>query len=925
MAASGLCAAPEIIDLTAAARQAKAYTATESSVKQYAHAEFDGNFGYTNDCWYSDPNAENPLDQWVQIQFKDTFRPGEFLCPRSYAIYYHKSACGDGTAKYPRKLPKSWTFEGSTDGVTWTVLDSQEGWNKWSAGTWSEFQFFTTECYRYYRLHMTAVCNADAAHQYYVIPELKINGEVFAAAQDARRVRQWTGGTTGDWFDAANWTAGAEGATPPQAGDDVRVSQATTILLTNSTPALKILSLGGSATSVATTLVCSNWTTCVSAETVEIGPGGKLTCSSAEINSADYTTQTVNRVFVSCETFTLAAGASIAADTLGWRAWPAMASKRGFGPGAPAYDAQYSISPSHGGHGANWYNPQYTAKRCARPYGNAAAPTTAGSSGAATPWGLGKNGGGVVRIVATGDVTVDGTISANGGSMSGYGGQAGSGGSVWISCRSLSGAGTISAKGGDGYSINTGASREALPAGGGRIAVDYVPSAQAVADVTGMKITAASGVFGSGGHATHADAETYFRYRWAGEGTLHFTDATLVDQLIGSGLSGEIRGLTDYEREGDLDFTYGFVRFAEDGVKVHVKGSLALSGTDARLDIGGSVMTNRYLGATLYAGSVASSLTVDGDLTLEGVSCLDIRAAGVSGSTVGATVTVGGTMSVGSGSFVIARSDLDLPSSPRFVVGNLTVAEGGSMTASFCGGKGGFVGSSSTYRGIPGIAEGAPWYSSAAGASHGGVGAHGTLSKENWSAVYDDALRPVYPGSGGGNKNNNWWTGGSGGGVIAVAAPNGTIRINGLVEADGEAGTLVSHYCGGGGAGGTILLEAEKFFCGATGRLSAVGGASNPDSDTSNPKAAYCGGGGRISVFAGFPYAADVKKGRLHTVETPFAATDYPEEFEFLGTYSVAGGQPVGELAETNGYPGGDGTIRFTYVKDKQGLMLLFR
>lgn len=919
LVASIAVASPNVVDLTAQARAEKAYTAAESSVKSNAGAEFDGN---NSKSWYSNPSADSPLDQWVQIQFKDTFCAGKCLCPRSYAIYYDKGACGDGTSTYPRKLPKSWTFEGSNDGETWTVLDSHENWNKWVAYTWSEFQIATTDCYRYYRLHMTAICNSNANHQYYVIPELKINGEVFDSVADAKKIRLWMGGASDDWFDAANWTVGAEGAMPPQAGDDVRIAKATTIRLTNSTPVLKALALGGSEdASVATTLVCSNWTTCVSAETVEIGQGGKLTCSAAEINGGDYTDQSFSRVFISCGTLTLATGASIDVEGLGWRA--KKSASRGFGPGSANYNGQASISPSHGGHGGNYYDPQNTAKRCTYPYGDAAEPTTAGSSGGSSGYGSGgKSGGGVVRIVATGAVTIDGTVSANGVNAGGSEDQPGSGGSVWISCQSLAGGGTITANGGNGYKLAAVTSRKMLPAGGGRIAVDYDTVAQAAADVTGLKIAASSGVF-QDACTTHAGADAYAPNNQAGEGTLHFTDATLVDQLIGKGLSGEISGLTEYTYDGDLDFSYGYVRFAEDGVKVHVKGDLALSGADARLDIGGSVLTNVCIGPVLYAGAVASSLTVDGDLSLEGVSCLDIRAASLSGDPVGATVTVGGTMSVGSGCFVYARSDIFLPSSPRFHVGNLTVAEGGTMTAFAAGGRGGLTGGGCSYRGVPGIPRGSASDGSGRGAgSHGGQGACEDLSSANASAPYDDEVWPVYPGSGGSNANNQWHTGGRGGGVISVVATNGTIRIDGTLNADGEGGNLVSNNNGGGGAGGTILLSAARVFSGATGVLTAKGGTSNHGSKNTH---AYCGGGGRISILIGEPYYTGIPKGRVKVSETAFAPTDYPDAFEWLGTVSVAGGQPSGAQAATLGHAGEDGTIRFCHVNEAPGLLLIVR
>ena len=74
------------------------------------------------------------------------------------------------------------------------------------------------------------------------------------------------------------------------------------------------------------------------------------------------------------------------------------------------------------------------------------------------------SGGGVIRIAASGEVRIDGELDADGE----YGAPhySGSGGSVWITCAYLSGAGWIHAHGG-----NTSSSGEGYGGGGGRVSI----------------------------------------------------------------------------------------------------------------------------------------------------------------------------------------------------------------------------------------------------------------------------------------------------------------------------------------------------------------------------------------------------------------------------------------------------------------------
>jgi len=113
-------------------------------------------------------------------------------------------------------------------------------------------------------------------------------------------------------------------------------------------------------------------------------------------------------------------------------------------------------------------------------YGLDVAPTLFGSSGGTAVdtnvVSQGGAGGGYIRIVSSGTLTVDGTIIASGdlsvmpGSNAGRGGG-GSGGSIYITNSGIfTGVGSISSNGGNGRAYNTAGSGAG---GGGRIAILY--------------------------------------------------------------------------------------------------------------------------------------------------------------------------------------------------------------------------------------------------------------------------------------------------------------------------------------------------------------------------------------------------------------------------------------------------------------------
>jgi hypothetical protein len=150
-------------------------------------------------------------------------------------------------------------------------------------------------------------------------------------------------------------------------------------------------------------------------------------------------------------------------------------------------------------------------------------PVDLGSAGATGGYGqLGSPGGGALQLTVNGTLTVNGIISANGGSwsVSGYHGGCGSGGSLWINVGTLQGGGLICANGGSSAPDGNGGA-----GGGGRIAIYYT---NAVGFNFANQVTA----FGGGPFNYAGNGEI-----GAGAGTIYVKAATAAvgNVMIGNG------------------------------------------------------------------------------------------------------------------------------------------------------------------------------------------------------------------------------------------------------------------------------------------------------------------------------------------------------------------------------------------------------
>ena len=256
--------------------------------------------------------------------------------------------------------------------------------------------------------------------------------------------------------------------------------------------------------------------------------------------------------------------------------------------------------------------------------------------------------------------------------------------------------------------------------------------------------------------------------------------------------------------------------------------------------------------------------------------------------------------------------------SPHFEVGSLDVQTGGVFSAVGRGGRGSYHTTTTSFGNSKGGRGPGALANNTIGASHGGKGGrgHGGVSAP---PAYDDELRPCMAGSGGSSYGTQWAQSGPGGGLVYVTATNGTIRVDGTIDASARGGSYFDgNGFGGGGSGGTIFLEAKKFFGGTTGRLVADGGDTIPKDNVLSGT----GGGGRIAVWCGGPWEPGMGQSKFTASPTPIV--DCPRYMSYLGSYSVAAGPKIGGNGTVDNI-GEDGTVRFCYVPSGFGFVILVR
>lgn len=479
--------------------------------------------------------------------------------------------------------------------------------------------------------------------------------------------------------------------------------------------------------------------------------------------------------------------------------------KDGFGgPYGPGWDgAQHGAS--HGGYGE--------LNSASLPYGNVFQPQALGSKGGnCSTFSPGATGGGALRIdvvntlTVNGDITSSGQIKAGCGEASDYSGG-GSGGSIWIDTKVITGNGTIFANGSDND----------RDGGGGRVALYYETNG-------GISID-----------STHLQA----RGNNAGPGTVY------VEQKSKGNLPQEDGYL--YVDNNSIDG--GFAALEEDiyqftQIQLSNYGDLEILGQSSTLRVDD--------GSSLVGDSTVSELLIDGNLNYVGLSdfsldgiklTIDGNLTGISnmliGDTADAILTLYANTWAKTG--VYAFSDLTVGANGLIELisydsgdtsyqndygvtieaDNIDVQVGGVISADGTG-----YGYEIDFGGPSGPGYGGDQN----GSSYGGYG------EGMNSYPYGDLFEPNKLGSKGGDCSS-YNPGGNGGGAITLDVSN-TLNIDGVITSEGEVISSCSQptFNRGGGSGGSIWIDTLNLD--GTGSISVNGADSDID-----------GGGGRIALY----------------------------------------------------------------------------
>ena len=664
---------------------------------------------------------------------------------------------------------------------------------------------------------------------------LQVLGPTTMCARFSAGEKTWVGadGET-DWFTASNWSPNGV----PDDYEEVSIPAGATVAVPETTAALASLEVAG-------TLVSANWTTCVKAEKFVVAGGGTVTCEGPFGND-----DVSNRVWIATKNLLVAKNGSIDVSYKGYRG--ATVEEVGQGPGGSPEAGHYD-GPSHGGHGGKHSDDTWRLYRQPDPYDDYKAPLIPGSGGnAQSKSGSGGAGGGAIRIDATGgSVVIDGNLTANGYSMPSSGsvnGAGGAGGSIYVTCKTIAGAGTVSAVGG-GMKGNGGAG------GGGCIALVYDKTAQTKVVTPSLMISAAGGEMGYGRRSFETSC------RQAEIGTVYMPDAALIVDPIN--VYGQIY-LDEPKLSVDrLTVVSKWVAFPQEGFELDVAGDVVVKSKDnlnaGRLDIGGSqlvqfpcIPNQSFNGFRRYPMQKGSKFHVGGDLKIgDGTKYCDVvfpaarlTAADADGETpCGGTLRVDGTIEISSTCNLTPLSHLVTGVSPLVSCRNFIVKSGGTVNADKCGYIGGYNGGQGAFpveegHTLSGYGPGARQVTTAVyysyGASHGGL-AEGVTDEKY---LYGDKKNPHMAGTGASGSTDTYGQVGCFGG--------GVIYVN--VDRNAEiAGTLT--VCGarlggnhsGGSSGGSICLKAKRLKIDSTAVFSAKGGAK--------ANSGKAGGGGRIAVW----------------------------------------------------------------------------
>jgi len=616
---------------------------------------------------------------------------------------------------------------------------------------------------------VTVKVNGDTSDEYpyerfYLLLSSPVNGQIGTGIGTGKindddgvpATKTWSG--TGLWTDPARWSPSGK----PRPIDDAVISSGNALLSGPETVAVVTVQSGA-------TITFTNWTTFLRATNITVQGGGLIT------HGGPFNAPTIpvpiamsNRIHIICGNLTVNTNGQIHANSKGYTPT--------YGPGAGANES----GAGHGGKGGRGRSRPVVGAE----YDTPAAPFTAGSGGSAAG---DRNGGGAIRIEASGTVKVWGTISANA-VNTGSDAGAGAGGSIWINCDVLAGStnGLLQANGGAANGVGGSGA-------GGRIAVVYNTVSQAAAGNPGVRMQTAAGTTGR---------------RLGQDGTVYLPNTQFISTTIEKQLFRNVRL-----------FIPGFTSWSPASLTLN-KCSLTFGEPNFVLTVAGNTTLNQ--GGLGLTGNFR--LNCAGKVTLTNSSSLSLYSGPTNGANpvYGGLMAVTGMIDVANGCWIYPYSDITNGGSVKIKAGEIRLASGGGINADRKG---------YTVNRGPGAGENGGSYGG--GAGYGGYGAmyQGGLNR---GKVYGSLSAPTSPGSGGSELN----LGGAGGGLIWLDVPTGIVYVAGSLTADGE--DYFSTHAGGGSGGG-IYVNCRRIEGTSSGLIRARGGAGNASGAS--------GGGGRLAVI----------------------------------------------------------------------------
>lgn len=552
-------------------------------------------------------------------------------------------------------------------------------------------------------------------------------------------VQFWTGATNSQWTNAGNWTNSAGAGVVPtnlpySAVINGGSNQPVILDLTNGYFTIGALAIGQVFNS---TVVFSNGNVSNKylsvTNYVVIGTNGTLTHTAETAQSRVVDTENHRLFMVVGGNMTIAPLGKI--DVTGKGYYAIVRTAGGMGPG---FGGTLSVGAGYGGLGGGG----------GTTYGSVTNPVNSGSSGCYHGNGsFGKAGGGTVVITVGGLFSMSGSILAdgNGSPNAAESPGAGSGGSVNIRAGSLSGSGTISAKGGS-FNIAPGGGSGG---GGGRIAI--VLTNQNDNAFTNLAINTYGGTTISVGH----------QYGGAGTVYLKGTNQTYGKLIVNQAVGGNVTLIQNQTLNLDT-------------IEATNNAYIAM-GSGGILDLQQGCVLRSYVGGSRFLLGYGGQILWPSAYTVTNVTFSWVGTNGFS---------ITSDMTVASGGILTHEGNTTTEANKLIatIVGNLTVNAGGII-----GGTGLGYGTVDYSRG-----PGAPGQGYR-GAGYGGYGGN------SGGQTYGSITNPVNLGSSTGTGGNY----GAGGGAVILNIRD-QLSVNGIITANGFGG---GNACGGG-AGGSVNIVA---------------------------------------------------------------------------------------------------------------------